>query len=118
MPPPKLETWTIRVTSPDCMNNEARDFLQYMMNRMGVSFHKYGTIHDNFPHRRNGIDNLRQRVDKYLEDGNIEWLIDAANYALIEALAPSHPNAHFRATDSDESPGAINTDGTISHGKE
>lgn len=115
--PPRLETWPIRVTSPDCMNDAAKDFLQYMMNRMGVSYHKYGSLEQNFPHNRTGVDNLRQRLEKYEETGNLEWLVDAANYALIEFLFPSVEGAHFRPTDSDESPGAVNRDGSIHHGK-
>jgi len=85
---------------------------------MGVSYHKYGTIQNNFPHRRVGVDNALQRIDMYQEDGNLEWLIDAANYLLIESLRPSHPKAHFEATTSEQSPGAINRDGSVSYGKD
>jgi hypothetical protein len=31
--------------------------------------------------------------------------MDAGNCAMIEFMFPQHPNAHFRATDSTESPG-------------
>lgn len=31
-----------------------------------------------------------------------------ANFAMIEYMHPSHPQAHFRATGSDESPGLKN----------
>lgn len=95
---------------------DARTFLQMMMNRMGVSYHKYGSIVDKFPHGATGLDQIKQRVDKYVDTANIEWLIDAANYCMIEALKPCLRTAHFRATDSDESPGRINLDGSVSHG--
>lgn len=120
MPEPKIETISVRLTSPDTMgehSSETRFVFQGMMNRMGVSYHKYGSIHDTFPHHRVGVDNAEQRILKYREDGNKEWLLDAMNYLYIEYRRPSHPDAHFRATDSDESPGAINADGTVSHGK-
>lgn len=120
MPPPKPEYTRIMVASPDFMGvhlEKTHFFLQGMMNRLSVSHWKYGSIHDTFPEHRKGVDNIQLRVDKYLETGNTEWLIDAANYALIEFMRPSHPNPLFKATDSDESPGAVNADGTISHGK-
>lgn len=135
--PPKLEVWSIRATSPDTQRDtcpsmlvvdggdpdsgvkplDAEFFLQGMMNRMGVSYHKYGSIAEKFPHGATGVDQIAQRVQKYLNDGNVEWLIDAANYCLIEAVRPSHSQAHFRPTDSDESPGRINLDGSVSHGR-
>jgi hypothetical protein len=117
---PPSEVWNILVTSPDVMQDSvrARGFLQGMMNRMGFSYHKYGSIHDNFPHRRHGVENALQRIEMYQKDGNLEWLIDAANYLLIENLVPSHSGAHFKATTSEESPGAVNQDGSVSHGKD
>lgn len=114
--PQQPQVWKIRVTSPDCMNAPTLQFMQGMMDRMGVSFHKYGHLADNVPAKRTGLDNMQQRIDKYRETGNTEWLMDAANYCLIEFLRPSVPDAHFRSTDSDESPGAVNRDGTVSHG--
>jgi hypothetical protein len=42
---------------------------------------------------------------KTIPPGNTEYLIDAANYCMIEFLYPKHPDAFFRPTDSDESNG-------------
>lgn len=92
-------------------------FLQAMMNRMGVSYHKYGSFYTMFPNLKTGVDNASQRIEKYREDGNMEWLVDAANYLMMEFQAPSHPEAHFRATSSDESPGSIMRDGGIDWGR-
>lgn len=133
----RVERAEVLITSPDAMAGvrgeplrviggdgceipdhpqDATFFLQAMLNRLGVSYHKYGSIHDSFPHNKNGITNAMQRIDKYLEDGNTEWLVDAANYLLIEFLAPSHKDAHWYATKSTESPGSILNDGGIDHG--
>lgn len=117
MPTPPTQTWPILVTSPDAQCEEAKRFLQGMMNRMGFSYHKYGAISTSFPHKRTGVDNIAQRVEEYRRTGNTEFLADAANYCLIEALRPSIEGAHWRSTDSDESPGALNRDGSVSHGK-
>jgi hypothetical protein len=54
----------------------------------------------------------KERISKYLATGNTEWLIDAANYCMIAFMHPVHPDAHFRATDSGESPGRAMRDGT------
>lgn len=115
---PNVVTFPVAVYSPDFGGEEVQAFIQGMFNRTGISYLKYGSIHDNFPHKRSGLENAMVRIDRYLETGNKEELMDAANYLLIEWLLPNHPNAHFRATDSDESPGAVNKDGSVSHGRD
>lgn len=80
------------------------DFWEKMKNRMLVSFHKYGPVKDSeFTHK--SISDAKKRIEKYEETGNTEWLVDAANFCMIEFMYPSHKDAHFRATDSHESPG-------------
>lgn len=99
---------SLRLSSPDFMGenqSKTMQFLQGMMDRLGVSFHKYGPIRRNFPHLRTGVDNVRLRLEQYEKTGNTEFLIDASNYCLIEFMRPSIEGAHFRSTDSDESPG-------------
>ncbi len=83
----------------------SEEFVKGMRNRMTVSFHKYGPIKEAYPHKISAIKSLRERLEKYEETGNTEWLVDAANFAMIEFMLPSHPEAHFRGTDSHESPG-------------
>lgn len=80
-------------------------FVQGMYDRMGVSFYKYGLVAKAYPKRVDAIESLIKRLDKYEETGNTEFLMDAANFAMIEFMHPSHPNAHYRPTDSTESPG-------------
>lgn len=86
-------------------NKEYWDNIQKMANRMAFSEQKYGTIDESYPHKADAIACLLERVNKYMEDGNTEWLVDAANFALIETMRPSHKDAHFRATEAIESPG-------------
>lgn len=96
--------------------NFSVDFVRKMENRVLTSYFKYGDAGVN---AKSGdfIANVKQRVDKYLVDGNTEWLVDAANFAMLEFMYPQHPNAHFRATSSGESPGVVMRDGTQWHGK-
>lgn len=80
-------------------------FLQGMRNRMYVSFHKYGPVRDAYPQKADALKTLGAAIEKYRATGNTEYLIDAANYAMIEFMCPSHPEAHFEGTDSDQSIG-------------
>jgi hypothetical protein len=80
-------------------------FVQGMRDRMAMSFFKYGAVADAYPHKVNALESLRRRLEKYEETGNTEWLIDAANFAMIEFMRPAHKRAHYKPTDSGESPG-------------
>lgn len=90
----------------NCPRSEfSQEFVDGMSNRMAVSYYKYGAIKDAFPHKVNAIKSLLQRLKSYEETGNTEYLIDAANFAMIEFLQPSHVRAHFTPTDASGSPG-------------
>ncbi len=91
-------------------------FADGMRARMVVSHHKYGHLADAYPEKIDSLRCLRERLARYEETGNAEWLIDTANFAMIEFMHPSHPLAHFRPTDSDESPGLVTQDGGRQHG--
>lgn len=86
-------------------------FMQGMLDRMAVSFYKYGKVNDAYPIHVDAMDSLTARIRKYRETGNTEWLIDIANFAMIEFMYPAHDNAHYEATDSDQSPGRAVTHG-------
>lgn len=93
----------------------SQPFVIGMQNRMLISYHKYGPVADGFPHRVNAINSLTDRLREYAATGNVEFLIDAANFAMIEYMHPAHPQAHMRATDSDESPGRRAKNGKVDH---
>lgn len=90
-------------------------FVQGMRDRMLVSFYKYGPVAEAYPHKVNAITSLTDRLRKYAETGNTEFLMDAANFAMIEFMFPAHPNAFFEGTDSDQSPGRRSKRGTVDH---
>lgn len=86
----------------------SEDFVQKMKNRMITSYYKYGKLADNYGGCNvDAIKSLKKRLDKYKEDGNTEWLVDVANFAMIEFMYPQHEQAHFKGTDSRESPGLV-----------
>lgn len=80
-------------------------FLRGMVARMDVSYHKYGPVQQ--ATMVDALASLRDRLKLYEETGNTEWLIDAANFAMIEFMYPRHPDAHYRPTEAGESPGRI-----------
>ena len=87
------------------VSNFNQEFLQGMLDRMAVSFYKYGSMRDIKPGMYQYQPSVQARIDKYEETGNTEWLMDAGNFLMIEFTTPYHPEAHYRGTDSDESPG-------------
>ena len=93
----------LRVASPS--SEFSHEFLQGMVDRMAVSYHKYGAVKDAYPFHVDALKSLRDRLTKYDETGNTEYLIDAANFAMIEFMCPARPDAFFKATDAGESPG-------------
>lgn len=93
----------------------SEQFTDGMKNRMLVSNAKYGNAGHNCPERCDAIACLNERIEKYQATGNVEWLMDVANFAMIEFMHPSRPDAHFRPTDSHESPGRVRKDGGNPH---
>ena len=86
----------------------SEEFVEAARKRMAVSYHKYGAVRDGMERGAvKAIDSGLLRIQKYLETGNTEWLIDAANFMMMEFMFTQHPEAHYRPTDSDESPGRV-----------
>lgn len=84
----------------------SEDFDAKRKNRMVMSYYKYGHVRDNYQSCKvDAVKTLEQRLALYKKTGNTEWLVDVANMAMIEYMYPQHPEAHFRATSSEESPG-------------
>lgn len=87
------------------------EFLRGMASRMAMSFEKYGDVREAYPARLHALRSMQVRLDKYQETGNTEYLMDAANFIMIEFMCPSREGAFFKATDSDGSPGRIDLTG-------
>lgn len=80
-------------------------FVQGMADRMAMSYFKYGLVRDAYPSKIDALASLDIRLQKYRETGNTEFLMDAANFAMIEYMHPKIEGAYFKPTDSHESPG-------------
>lgn len=106
---PERHDYTVRLAAPE--TEFSAEFVQQMANRMSVSHLKYGPIADGYPHKVDAVATLQRHLDAYSRTGNREYLIDAANMAMIEFLRPAHPNAHYTPTDSSGSTGRARRDG-------
>lgn len=115
--------------------SDVERFIQLCEDAMVVSFHKYGPVREGFGPGKAifAIDSLKAKQklyddggvvkDEYQEPGNIEFLVDVFNYAMIEAMCPredlsykklvklgkeamrefinpKHPTAYYRPTDA------------------
>lgn len=87
--------------------NWSPHFIQLMKNRMLMGFFRYGSIRSEDAKRYDNVGSAIKRLQKYMSDGNLEHLVDAANLCLCEFVkAPwgrgSHPNPHWTPIDDGE----------------
>lgn len=77
-------------------------FDEIRKNMMVVSYYKYGPLKDNYGTYKcmNAIENLKIRLQQYLDTGNTEFLADVANFAMLEFMNPSIEGAKYIPTDS------------------
>lgn len=104
---PKPTVKQLRLAGPE--TEVSIPFLQGMVDRMMVSFHKYGPVAE-----ADEIDCYASAwhcMCEYRKDGNTERLMDAANYLMMEYS--KNPDA-FQATDSEGSVGRVRRTGEIS----
>lgn len=86
------------------------EFVTKMMAAMMVSFHKYGRVADAYPLKFDAASDVRARMAKYRQTGNKHYLVDAANFAMIEAMHPSR-EATWGSNDAADSPGRTTAGG-------
>src|SRR5579859_734526 len=109
---------TIKLKLPDMVPLSQIDvpFIQGMLDRMAMGFFNYGHMR-RYEVKSHSLKNVRMRLKHYEKTKNTEFLMDAANYCMMEFVNPSIKGAFFEATTKKESPGAI-VDGKKVKGKE
>jgi len=85
----------------------SEEFIDGMKSRMHLSHFKYGELKDSYPHEYVAWETVGACINKYVRTGNKEFLMDAANYCMIEFQCPAVEGAHFKATDSADTPGRV-----------
>lgn len=87
-------------------------FALKMVQAMMVSHFKYGRVADAYPARYVASSDIRTRMGRYRETGNKHYLVDVANFAMIEAM---HPNpslkAEWKENSASDSPGRVSQSG-------
>jgi hypothetical protein len=83
-------------------NGVCERFITRMRQAMEVSQHKYGNLEDAYPHKVNAIETLKDRLKKYEKTGNADYLVDVANFAMIEFVLPMNEKYHDKPTDGGE----------------
>jgi hypothetical protein len=82
--------WTSRLVRLEPLSRQFAHFAQRMANRLVV-----GTIRYDLPDRRKRyLTRLELEVKAYKRTGNAEHLYNAANYCVLESVAPQHPRFH------------------------
>jgi hypothetical protein len=93
--PPRILPYPLVVAS-----QWSNEFERYMRNRMAMGAYRYGLIRDDSAPKWDNVGSLIARALAYLDDGNQEHLVDAANLALIEFVRGNcHPGPHFSSID-------------------
>jgi hypothetical protein len=71
-----------------------QSFMQRQVNRLQTGQARYGPPIAT----KRYLTRLSAEVDAYVLTGNAEHLINAANYCLLESIAPEHKKFHFDNT--------------------
>lgn len=92
---------TRKIQMPPGQWNE--DFVNKMQARMFVGFFRYG---DTKRYAESKQYDLLRTIEKYLneykKDGNLEHLVNIANYCMIEFMYPQHALAHFESIEEED----------------
>lgn len=99
----KDESLTMKEYKQKILKTEySEKFDEIRQNMMIMSYYKYGPLKDNYGNYKcmNAIENLKIRLQKYIETGNTEYLADVANFAMIEFMNPQIKGASYKPTDN------------------
>jgi len=88
--------------SHDLSSAWSREFERLMRNRLIQGVFRYGEIGAEGKSQFNRIADIQRRADRYQATGNLEYLVDIANLALLEFEEGNHPLKHFNSIDDGE----------------
>lgn len=83
----------------------SEEFVTKMKNAIETSHYKYGWASQTYPELAQAVKCVQERLDMYNKTHNKEYLVDIANFAMLEYLYPTYSDAKYIATDSVASPG-------------
>lgn len=83
----------------------SNEFVKKMQNAIETSHYKYGWMSNTYPELAQAYKCIRERLELYEKTHNTEYLVDIANFAMIEFRFPAFDDAKYIPTDSNSSPG-------------
>lgn len=81
------------------------NFVKKMMNAIETSHYKYGLASKTYPELAQAHKCIQERLNLYLKTHNTEYLVDVANFAMLEFMFPAFEDAKYIPQDSGSSPG-------------
>jgi hypothetical protein len=82
-------------------NHKMQQFMQLMANRLAVGAFRHQEGKDEFGHpSQDYFKRLKKIIKKFEDTGNLELLVDVADYCALEFYNSLHPNQHFKSEDS------------------
>jgi hypothetical protein len=75
------------------------EFELLQRHRLLLGAMRYGRILAKGKSQWNRVPGMLKYIKKYEETGNLECLVDVANYCMLEFLESNHPNKHFHSTE-------------------
>ena len=73
----------------------SNEFIAKMKNAIEVSHYKYGWCSQTYPELAQAYKSIKRRLELYEETHNTEYLVDVANFAMIEYKYPSFTNENI-----------------------
>ena len=83
----------------------SESFIDKMKNAIETSYYKYGFAKKTYPELAQAYKCIQERLSLYEKTHNKDYLIDIANFAMLEFMFPAFKDAKYQPTDSDKSPG-------------
>lgn len=80
-------------------------FVNKMKNAIETSHYKYGYASLTYPKLAQAYKCIKERLELYEKTHNTEYLVDVANFAMLEFMFPAFEDSVYKPTGSDESPG-------------
>ena len=80
-------------------------FVTKMKNAIETSHYKYGWASKTYPELAQAYKCIEERLEAYKRSHNKDYLVDIANFAMLEFMYPSFTDAAYKPTDDDKSVG-------------
>ena len=83
----------------------SESFVSKMKNAIETSHYEYGFASLTYPTLAQAYKCIKERLELYEKTHNTEYLVDVANFAMLEFMFPAFEDSAYKPTDSDKSPG-------------